>query len=259
MTLTREDGFYRLDLFEKYGVRALFTTRKYDMGFERRAPRQTASLGRLSTSLGTSFGRPEAYEKLALQERHLVCPSQVHGNRVFVARDKHRGCGALSRSDVVSGTDAVITGAPHLPIGILTADCLSVFICDPERRLIALAHAGWRGVHQGLISCTLRKMREAFGAKPQHFLVALGPAIRPCCYEVGEDFLKFFPNSVNREGRKFYFDIAGEAFRELIAAGVVQERIHDSRICTSCMNNEFFSFRRQGEEAGRSMSVMEIL
>jgi YfiH family protein len=248
LVLTREDGFYRLGLFEKNGARALFTTQKYDMGFPRQAPRPKASRGRL-----------EAYKKIGLQGRCVVCPSQVHGRRVFVAQDRHRGCGALARSDVVRATDAVITATPRLPIGILTADCLPVFMYDPGRRVIALAHAGWRGVHRRIISRTLEKMRRVFGVAPQHLLVALGPAIRPCCYEVGRDFLRFFPASVKQEGRKFYFDIAAEAFRELVLAGVAPQRIHDTRICTSCMEHEFFSFRRQGEAAGRSMSVMEIL
>lgn len=247
LILKKQVGFYELCLFEKYGVRAVFTTRKYDMGFEHRAPKDTG-------------GRKNVYPRLDINWRNIVCPSQIHGDQVFIAQKKDRGRGVFKRSSAIADTDALITAQTNVPIAILTADCLPVFILDPDNRCIALVHAGWRGVHQRLISLTIAKMRQRFGLRPDRILVAMGPAIRRCCYEVGKDFEKKFTSGVfKHSGGKLYFDIAGAACQELEGLGVRREQIYDTNICTSCANHEFFSYRREGENAGRSMSAMEIL
>ncbi|HAJ57746.1 MAG TPA: peptidoglycan editing factor PgeF [Candidatus Omnitrophica bacterium] len=246
LILKKQDGFYELCFFEKHGVRAVFTSRKYDMGFKRLAP-------------GNAGGRKEAYLKLGINWKRLACPLQVHGDNVFVAQEKHNGSGVFGRSGAIADTDAIVTLEAGLPLAILTADCLPVFILDPHNHCIALVHAGWRGVYQRLIGNTIAKMGKVCGSAPEHLLVALGPAIRQCCYEVGKDFTeKFRPEVLKHSGGKLYFDSADEACRQMTELGIRRENICDSRICTSCANDEFFSFRREGQKAGRSMSVMQI-
>ena len=246
LILTRSDCYYSLRLFEKYGVRASFTNRKYDMGFER------------GDSAG-ALGRKGAILDMKINWRGLVCPCQVHGDSVLVAGKKHRGMGAFERKNAIVGTDALVTKETNLTLGILTADCLPVFLFDPVSRAIGLSHAGWKGIRQNIVSKTIKKMTDNFKSEPGRLIAALGPSIRQCCYEVGEDFKDYFPGSVAENSGKFYFDMNKAASDELKACGVPDENIHESNMCTCCMKSEFFSYRREKESAGRSLSVMEIL
>jgi hypothetical protein len=86
----------------------------------------------------------------------------------------------------------------------------------------------------------------------------LGPSIRSCCYEVGRDFSRHFREGLIRRAGKTYFDLAAAAIAQLRQAGLDPGRIYDSRLCTSCRSDEFFSYRREGAQTGRSMSVLEI-
>lgn len=210
-------------------------------------------------SAAAALGRREALKKIDISWRRLVAPFQVHGDRVAVVDEHFCGHGALSRKTALVATDALITDKKNLPLSVLTADCLSVFLFDPKRRALAVVHAGWRGLKKKILTKTVRKMRRVFGTFGFELLVALGPAIRSCCYEVGEDFLKyFFRGFIRRDGRLF-FDIPHQAAAELKECGVRHSRIFDSSLCTSCMSAQFFSYRQEGEHAGRGMSVAEIV
>ncbi len=245
LVVKKSDGFYSLPLFEKFGVRALFTTRKHDLAFEIETKPNIA-------------GRSRVFEKFGISELDLVSPSQVHGGSVFVVTCKDKGKGALSRESAIQDTDALITNVPGLPLGILTADCLAVFILDPEKRSIGLVHAGWKGIKQEIILRTVNKMSNVYGSKAGNLVVALGPSIKSCCYEVGEEFKDAFPDSVIQRHQKFYFDIIDAALRQLKSCDITPGNIYDSRICTSCMSSEFFSYRKDKLNAGRSLSLMEI-
>jgi YfiH family protein len=245
--LKKHDGFYSIPLLETFDLKAAFTTRKYDMGFE---PSDGGRIG---------FSRKQAYKKIGISSGRLICPSQVHNDSVVIVDEAHRGRGAFERSTALKATDAVITDKCCLPLAILTADCLPVFIFDCKKKVIAMAHAGWRGVHKEIILKTILKMKQKFLSEPAGLIIVLGPCIRRCCYEVGKDFLKIFKNNIFHRGAKYYFDLAGSAINQAMQAGVIDSHIYDTRICTSCRNDEFFSYRREGFAAGRSMSVIEIL
>jgi len=195
---------------------------------------------------GTS--RKKAYETFGISGRDIVCPSQVHSDTVAVVAGGHRGRGAYRRATALRETDGLITAEKNVPLAVLTADCLPLFLVDPERRVMALVHAGWRGMRKKIIARAIKIMEEDFSTDPADLLVALGPSLRRCCYEVGGEFRTYFSGDVYPQGSKFYFDLAGAAFGQLSESG----------ICTSCMNHEFFSYRREGAGAGRSMSLMEL-
>ena len=175
---------------------------------------------------------------------------QVHGDDVLTAASAcAKGC---------PDADAFITDQKNVPIAIRTADCVPVFIYDPVKRVIALAHAGWKGTHQRIAAKTVREMQDKFGSRCYDLKVALGPCIRPCCYEVGPEFKAYFPgNTVQRNG-KFSVDVAAANRGQLTEAGVLEANIFDGGECTSCGPN-YFSFRRDGEKAGRMISLMMLL
>jgi len=240
LILKKNAGFYSIPLFEAYGFRAIFTDRGHDMSFE-------------------AASRRAAYKKIGIDGTHLVCPSQVHADGLFVVRQKHRGRGAYERRTAIAATDALITHQKQTPVAVLTADCLPVFVADVKNKVIAMIHAGWKSAHKGLIAKTITKMRVSFSSSSADLIVVLGPAIRSCCYEVGKEFFDYFPGCVCRRNDKIYFDIAQAASVQLKSQGVPAQNIYDSRICTSCANQEFFSYRKEGASAGRGMSLCEII
>lgn len=239
VVLIKERGHYRIPLFEEMGYRAFVTTRPHDMSFD-------------------GNGRGRAYGALGVDPRTLACPHQVHGERIAVVTQRHRGRGALERATAFPATDALVTNRAGVALGVLTADCLPVFLVSKDPRAAGLVHAGWRGVHQGLIAKTVRLMEASFGVHARDLVALLGPAIRPCCYEVGDEFIGRFPGAVEDREGALYFDIAKEAGRQLEKAGVGPGSILDTRMCTCCLEGEFPSYRREGPAAGRSMSFLAI-
>jgi len=176
---------------------------------------------------------------------------QIHGDDVLVA---HGGVGA---SKTCPDADAYITDEKNLPIAIRTADCVPVFIFDPRHDAIGLAHAGWRGTYKKIAAKTVQKMHKKFVSEPSDLRIVLGPSIRECCYQVGEEFRDYFPSYVHDRGGFLYVDLVGANRDQLLQAGVQQENILDTGECTCC-NKNYFSFRRDGAKAGRMISLMML-
>ena len=177
---------------------------------------------------------------------------QVHGHRVIPAQGRASDCAAHPPAD------GFVTNQQGLPIAIRTADCLPVFIFDPVKKALGLAHAGWKGTKAQIAVKTIKTMQDKFGSRCYDLQIGLGPAIRGCCYKVGGEFKDYFPQDlIQREG-ELYLDMIAANRRQLLSAGVLARNIFDSQACTSC-DRKYFSFRRDGEKAGRMVSVMMLL
>ena len=176
---------------------------------------------------------------------------QIHGKRILTIQRKSCLTSFLGKAD------GFLTDRKCIPLSVRTADCLSVFVYDPERQAIGLIHAGWRGTKKGILASAVTMMKKKFGSRAKNLKVVLGPCIRSCCYEVGKDFRRFFPGSVLERKNRLYFDLAGVNQKQLQKAGVKKRNIFDSRICTCC-NHRFFSYRRQGARAGRMVSLIML-
>lgn len=195
---------------------------------------------------------------LGVGHRRLVCCDQVHGGNAVIVAEADAGKGALSFDTSVAGADALITGVPRLPLGILTADCLPVLLFDPCAPAAAAVHAGWRGSREGIVGNTLRAMRENFGSRPEVILAWLGPCIGRCCYRVSGEFRDIFTGYAAAEEEGTFFDLSGFNKSELLSRGVKPENIIESGLCTACLRKDFFSYRREGEKAGRMLSVIML-
>ena len=178
---------------------------------------------------------------------------QVHGSRVLIAgQDPMRG-----KNHSLPEADGLMTDVIGLPLAIRTADCLSVFLYDAGHDAIGLLHAGWRGAQKRIITEALNLMKARWGTDPGRVKAALGPAIRPCCYEVGEELTQYFPGETVSLQDRYYLDLPLAGQKELLAGGVRNENIFDCGICTSC-DKEYFSYRRDGEKAGRMIALMML-
>ncbi len=194
-------------------------------------------------------------------------------------------------SGAISG-DALLCDHPGILLTIRVADCMPVLIVDPERRVIAAVHAGWRGALNRIISKTVGEMLRAFDSAPGNLLAAIGPSIRACCYEVGQEvvdaFCGGFPNGEDffrkvpatpEESRmalryktlfafqvppghrvdeppKVHLDLAAVARYQLEHAGVPRDHIHVTDFCTACRTDLFYSYRKEASFAGRMLAVI---
>ena len=191
--------------------------------------------------------------QLAEAVRHpVILPAeQVHGSSVAVI-------GSPRAREPLAGADALITDLPGVALAIRTADCLPVFFADPGRRAVGLAHAGWRGIAAGLPARVVTAMRRSFQSRPFELHVAIGPAIRRCCYEVGPEFEpRFGPHVQERDGRRTC-DLVEAVAAQLTACGVRPERMTDAGVCTACDTERWFSLRREGPATGRLTSLVVI-
>jgi purine-nucleoside/S-methyl-5'-thioadenosine phosphorylase / adenosine deaminase len=185
--------------------------------------------------------------------------------------------------------DAAISQQAGLLLAIQTADCVPILLADVRRRAVAAVHAGWRGTLARIVMKTLGRMRAEFGTKPGDVIAALGPAIGPCCYEVGPEVAQAFSGQFARAGEWFdgpfdrlsageepnplpwltmmppghepphervQLDLRAANRWQLVNAGVRLRSIAVCTLCTGCRTDLFFSYRKEGADAGRMMSAI---
>lgn len=203
--------------------------------------------------LGTGFDQ-RAVDRLRarLGLSSLTMPLQVHGTIV------HTVTAEQPPSLFTRIGDALITNTAGCAIGILTADCVPTVLVDPKHKAIAVVHAGWRGLQANIFDQVLAKMQATYQSEPKDILVFFGPHAKPCCYRVDKPFLDQFnlPEAVHRDADGYYyFDLGFLARSMLINLGVNPTNIDGSHsVCTIC-NQKYFSFRRQGAQAGRQATI----
>ena len=199
------------------------------------------------------------------RELALATLRQVHSDRVFIASR------ALV-SDPPQG-DGWVTGEPDLLVAIQTADCLPVLVVDPEKRIVAAVHAGWRGICQRIAAKAVHRMQTDFGSHPGNCLAVVGPAIGRCCYEVGAEVVEAFTKEFQQPERFLFDTPSGKATRansqcvdlaeacriQLLDAGMAVENIFTDGPCTACEKDRFFSHRADAGKAGRMMSLIGVV
>jgi len=184
--------------------------------------------------------------------------TQVHGKRVVRAsRDtRWRECDSC---------DALWSSAAGTALGIKIADCLPVTIADTDHGVIANVHSGWRGAVQRITAETLDILGEETPFETTAAQAWLGPSIRVCCFEVGEEVVSAFRASyddadvfVDRSMAKPHIDIAALTTALLVERGFAPHTIHDSGLCTRCEGSIFHSYRRDAarERSGRNLAIV---
>jgi hypothetical protein len=162
------------------------------------------------------------------------------------------------------GTDALIADDPGVTLMLRFADCLPIFLYDPQRGVIGLGHAGWRGTAAMIAFRMVSTMMEFYGSDPATMIAALGPAIGPCCYRVGEEVVRAIrPTLPNWQGAirpngdgHFSLDLWEANRQQLMDCGL--REVQTGRLCTACLAHEFFSHRGEGGSTGRFAALLGI-
>lgn len=228
-------------------VHAVFTR----LGGASREPFATLNVGTRvgDDEIAVAQNHARVYAYLGLDSGRVVSPRQVHGNRVVAVTAGDAG-------EVVSNADGLITDAPGIALLLRFADCQPIILYDPAHHALGLIHAGWRGVAQAISRRAVEMMQETFDSRPADLIAALGPAIGPCCYTVGQNVASAMgyalPNwnrVMTLEEDTWRLDLPAANAQQLAAAGV--RTLEQAHLCTACHTHEFFSHRAEKGRTGR--------
>ncbi|MFZ5807588.1 MAG: polyphenol oxidase family protein [Verrucomicrobiota bacterium] len=167
-------------------------------------------------------------EELGFEKTSWVFAEQIHGDGVAIVSSGH--CG-----QVIPAVDALIAYRENVALVIRTADCAPLFLFDPIKKIIALAHSGKRGTAVNIAGKTIQKMGSAFQVKPENIVAVLGPCIRPPHYEI---------------------DFAADIARQVAETGV--QKFFDCGLNTGANLDRFYSYRVEQGKTGRHYSVMML-
>jgi hypothetical protein len=223
--------------------RHFFTTRDWSLG-RRQQLSEDVGWGEIATGIGV--------------DGDFLCRvNQVHGAAVARAR---RDRAPLENADIIWARDA------ELAVAVQAADCVPLLLSEPRSGTVAAAHAGWRGLAASVpIEAVGAIVRES-GSDPTDLVAAIGPAIGPCCYEVGADvrdaFARAFPTrhdawfAAGPSAGKYFLDTWASARAQLQSVGVPASQIFLAALCTACHPQTFNSYRRDGPPAGWMAAVI---
>ena len=198
-------------------------------GFIGRIPGIDVATDRASALVRLDASHASLRAELHLARAPLATAEQVHGDRIVIVDQP------LRSDHEFAGTDALVTNQSGVSLGIYVADCCAVFLVDPIRRAIGLAHSGRKGTELNIVRRTIEAMRDRFGTTPAELVVQLSPCIRPPHYEV---------------------DFAAEIVRQARAAGVLE--VHDCGVCTACDLSRYYSYRAEKARTGRMLALLAL-
>lgn len=209
------------------GIKAFFTTR---------------ALNHANTGVCDALS-----EELGVPRERIYLPVQRHTAMVHVLESKPE--------PVIA--DAVITSRKNFFVGIIVADCVPILVFEREKKIIGAVHAGWRGTAEQILKNTIRAMIARYHCHSEDILVAIGPSIRQCCYEVGEDVAVRVKRAAGEgvcccsEGNRYFLDLAIANKMQALDMNIPRKNIWMSGECTFCNPDKFYSYRYSEGSCGR--------
>jgi len=261
------------------GVSRSFGGNTLNLGFTKHDSRAAVERNRelFLQELGVASGR-KSWPLISLRQIHSDLIHRVDRMRVDRMPEQ-----------LLAG-DGLITDTPGLVLAVQTADCLPIILVDRKRRAVGVFHAGWRGTVKRIVEKGVGEMRKHFKSDPRNLVAAIGPGVRGCCYEVGEEVrTKFeaqfaYASSLFREVKesdpvrekypllfltarapghselqvKLFLDLVEANRRQLLDAGLLAKNIDTAAPCTACHTELLFSFRAEKGVTGRLMGAAGI-
>ena len=243
------------------------------------------------STMNLSFSRGD--EEALVRKNHIIMAKaldtdisdcvysyQTHTTNVLKVERKHAGMG-LTRDRDFGEIDGLITNEPGIMLITSYADCVPLYFADTRNRAIGLSHSGWRGTVNNMAEATLSAMKEAYGTRPEEVVAFIGPSICRNCYEIGEDvaeeFRKAYADTELTEGsfndfkhilsvkgiaedgaKKYFLNLHMANKINMLKAGIKEENIHVTDICTCCNPKLLFSHRASKGQRGGLCGYMKI-
>lgn len=184
--------------------------------------------------------------KLAYKYEDLVYMNQVHGANIIVVDE--------NSPKLIDNCDSIITRSKNLPLMVMVADCIPIFMFDEKKGIIAAIHAGRNSTFLEISKKTAEVFIEKFSSNPKDISVVLGASIQKCCYEVSDELSKIVENSFGKEFvENNHIDLQGINKKQLNDLGIKNIEISD--ICTKCGNKPYFSYRKD-KKTGRFAGII---
>ncbi len=251
--------YYKLDSFEESGIaKKAFTTKHGGVS------------GGVYSSMNLRINSDDDFENvkknyqiiadaMGIDSKRFVLSRQVHKTDIIDVCEEHIGNG-LWKENTFQSADALVTNVKNIPLVTFYADCVSVFLLDRKKQVLALVHSGWRGTADRISTLTIEHMKSKYGSCAEDIIVGIGPSVRQCCFEVGEEVAKCFDEKfIDRSKAKPHVDLQGTIIRDLESVGIKRENITDSKMCTVCRNDEFYSHRVMGDKRGTMTAIAMLI
>jgi YfiH family protein len=208
-------------------------------------------------------------ECLGFSLNAMTCGEQVHSNHIEKVNQSDMGRGSRDRLTAFQNTDGLLTDVPGVLLTSFYADCVPLYFYDPIKQVVGLAHAGWKGTVSRIASNMVDKMRQEYGSDISDIRTAIGPSIGACCYEVDEKVMlqvydlekDIMGNNQyasswyqNKDNGKSMLNLKEINRHIMMKAGILPTHIECTTWCTSCRNDLFFSYRKDGGVTGRMAS-----
>jgi YfiH family protein len=197
-----------------------------------------------------------------MKAEQFFAVNQVHGDSILLIDHPVRNLSSHQPHKY----DAIITDQPGLAIGIKTADCVPIFFTDTVKRIVGVAHAGWRGTALNIAAKVVHNFVDRFASQTDDIIAVIGPAIGPCCYQVDEFVFNAMEAHANRES--FFYPCCKDGHwmldlplankLQLIGSGILQENIFTADYCTSCNTDILYSHRGEGGNTGRQLNFIML-
>lgn len=255
------------DLSLDCNISHFITTRQGDVGEDAYA---SFNLGYYCGDLQKNVDKNRALlcDALAISPADLYVPYQTHEDRIKVIDERFLALESSQKTVALEGFDALLTNIPKTCLAVTTADCVPLLFYAPKKRVVGVVHAGWRGTVKHIAAKMVKVMAELFLVDPQDIYVGIGPSISKDAFEVGDEVVKAFKDSgedvesicsYNLQTGKPHIDIAEANRLQLIKAGVIDNHIINSDICTYKNSDVFYSARKSGIKSGRFLTGIMLL
>lgn len=226
-------------------------------------------------SLNLSFNRNDSRENVIRNYRILsealkvdfdkmVLSDQVHDNKIRFVGPEDAGKGLTKASDI-KGFDGLTTNIPGIPLVTFYADCVPVLLLDPVKKAITAVHSGWKSTVKNISFEAVKLMQTLYGTDPADLQAAIGPSICGECFEVDSDVYTQFINKfewcnefTKYQNGKYYIALQPIIQRVLKDAGLLQQNITISEVCTRCNRDVFFSYRGDCRKTGSLAAIMML-
>lgn len=178
------------------------------------------------------------FKNQGLDHKIVISAGLVHENRVAIID-------YINENQIIPDCDALITKQNKYLLLVTVADCLPIYFYDKNKRVVAIAHAGWSGVVSKIVSEVIEKFISYYGSKLGDIEIFIGPHIRDCHFEVKSDVANEFNISdYTIRDKNIYINLSKIVKSQLVEAGILDKNINISQECTYCLSDKYYSFRR---------------